>query len=399
MKFIKYLSSCSAGDLEITRTEGSSLIFDSNGKRYIDFVSGSCVGNFGWSLEEIQLALKEYNGPAYIPPDHTYQPWKELAQLLAELAPGRLKRSFRATGGTEAVEIALQLAMAHTGRRKFIAIEGGYHGDSIAAESLGNKTHDQIPNLLTNCDRIKPPLNKAALEEVENLLKEKEVAAFIMEPVICNLGVLIPEAEFMHGLQALCRHYGTLLIMDEVATGFGRTGKLFASEHFDIEPDIMCMAKALSGGYAAIGATIATEEVARSAEDKGMSFWSTYGWHPLSVAAALANLHYIVKHNEQIFANIASLSGMMEERLSAMPFKHTPHIRAKGLAIAADIGSPQQASALKESCRKAGLIISSHLSSLVFFPALNMDKQIAAEGLDLLEDAVNATISQRRKAG
>lgn len=399
MKLIKYLSPSSAGTLEIARAEGS-LIFDSEGRRYIDFVSGWCVGNFGWSLEEVQLAFRKFDGPPYVYPGQTYQPWKELAQLLAELSPGRLKRSFRATGGTEAVEIALQLAMIHTNRRKFVSIEGCYHGDSIATESLSDAFHGKIPNLLADSEKIAPPLNSAALEQVDRALKDEDVAGFIMEPVICNLGVLIPTADFMHGLQDLCRRYGTLLIMDEVASGFGRTGKLFASEHYDIEPDILCMAKALSGGYAPIGATIATEEVARSAEDRGVGFWSTYGWHPLSVAAALASLHYLVKHNEQIFANVASLSALMEDRIFHMPFKHTPHIRARGLAIGADIGSRDHVEALTESCRKAGLIISSHESSIVLFPALNMEKDTAKEGLDILEDCVNASIAApRRKAG
>ena len=222
-------------------------------------------------------------------PGHLYAPWVKLAELLADITPGKLQKSFRATGGTEAVDIALQAALAHTGRRKFLSIEDSYHGNSITARSVGaSEERENLENLLSNCRKLKPPLDEKALGRVETLLKGKDVAAFIMEPVICNIGVIFPARDLMQGLQKLCRKYGTLLIMDEVATGFGRTGTLFATEHFDLEPDIMTMGKAITGGYAPMGAVIMTKNVAKSAEE--IEFWSTYGWHPLSVAAALANL-------------------------------------------------------------------------------------------------------------
>ena len=216
-----------------------------------------------------------------------YGPWVELAALLAELTPGKLRKSFRATGGTEAVEIALQLAMAATGRPGFISIEGSYHGNSIGAVSVAPGLGiEALPNLLSHCHTIAPPLDDEAAARVEKLLRGKDIAALIMEPIICNLAVLIPEERFMRAVARSCRKYGTLLILDEVACGFGRTGTLFATEHYRVEPDILCLAKAITGGHAPMGATVVTEKVALAAQGKVASTPPTDGtrsaWRPPS---------------------------------------------------------------------------------------------------------------------
>src|ERR1051326_8415273 len=139
---------------------------------------------------------------------------------------------------------------------------------------------------------ISPPLGDRAIARLETLLKKRDVAAFIMEPISCNLAVLIPDDAFMERAQQLCRRYGTLFIADEVACGFGRTGKLFASEYFDLEPDILCMGKAISGGFAPMGATIVTRTVAKSVEGKA-GFYSTYGWHPSDRKSTRLNSSHI----------------------------------------------------------------------------------------------------------
>ena len=317
-----------------------------------------------------------------------YKPWAELAELLADLTPGKLKKSFRATGGTEAVEIALQVAMAYTKRRKFISLEDSYHGNSIATLSIGaTENKRKFKNLLPNCHKIKPPLDHKAAEKVERLLRGKDVAAFIMEPVILNLGVLIPNKEFMTTLRQLCTKYGTLLILDEVATGFGRTGKLFASEHFEIEPDIMTIAKAITGGYAGMGATITTEEIGKAVRDE-VSIYSTYGWHPLSVDAAIANLRYIRKHKARLLKNVMEMSDYFMARLSQVEFKHPATVRVKGLAIGVDVGDADYASQFVDKCRRAGLLITDDDESLTIFPALNINQKVAREGLDILKNCL-----------
>lgn len=374
-------------DLQIVRSEGSYL-FDERGRKYIDFLTGWNVGNFGWGSREIKAAIRRSKSPEYIYPYYLYKPWAELAQLLADMTPGKLKKSFRATGGTEAVEIALQVAMAYTKRHKFISIEDSYHGNSIATLSIGSsENRKKYKNLLPNCHKIKPPLDHKAADRVEKLLRGRDVAAFIMEPIILNLGVLIPDKEFMQTLRGLCTKYGTLLVLDEVATGFGRTGKLFASEHFEIEPDVMPMAKAITGGYAGMGATITTEKIGNAVKED-VSVYSTYGWHPLSVDAAIANLKYIKRHQERLLRNVGEMSDYFMARLSQMEFKHPATVRIKGLAIGVDVGDANYVSKLSDKCRRAGLLVTSEDEALTMFPPLNIDQKVAREGLDILEQCL-----------
>lgn len=374
-----------AEDLEIVKSNGN-LLFDSKGKKYIDFLMGWCVGNIGWGNKEIKKKISQYKGPDYVKPEYLYKSWAELAKLLAKITPGKLQKSFRATGGTEAVEIALQAAMSHTKRHKFISIEGSYHGHSIGAMSVGSSNfRNRYKNLLPNCYKIKPPLDKKAVDKLKKLLKRSDIAALIMEPIICSLGVEIPTKEFMSHAQVLCKKYGTLLIMDEVATGFYRTGKFFASEYFGIKPDIMCLAKGITGGYGALGATITTEEVAKSMEYE-FSFYSTYGWYPLSTQAAIVNIKYIMKHKKQLEKNTHEMHKYFAERLSQMKFKFPAKIRAKGLAIGVEFKQSGYVNEIVEKAQKNGVLFS-QLNNKIFvlFPALNINRKIAIEGLDILE--------------
>jgi adenosylmethionine-8-amino-7-oxononanoate aminotransferase len=376
-----------AQDLQIVKSEGS-LLYDERGRKYIDFLMGWCVGNLGWGNKIIRARLGKSGRPDYVNPFYLYKPWAELAELLAEITPGRLMKSFRATGGTEAVEVALRAAMSATGRSKFISIEDSYHGNSIGAMSVGTSYfREQYVNLLPGCYKIMPPLNGNAADRAEKLLKRRDIAAFIMEPVICNLGVLMPEKEFMSGMQQLCRKYGTLLIMDEVATGFGRTGKLFASEHFGMKPDIMCMAKGITGGYAGLGATIITEKVARSIQD-GFFYYSTYGWHPLGVEAAVANIRYIVANKDKLLANVTGMGDYFRTRLSRMKFKYPAAVRVVGLAVGVDTGNDDYALKVLNKCQAKGLLFSVDGQTLIMFPALNIDKKTAKKGLDILEQCL-----------
>jgi adenosylmethionine-8-amino-7-oxononanoate aminotransferase len=370
-----------AKNLQVARTEGSYL-FDTRGKKYIDFLAGWCVGNFGWGREEMRGAIRRWNGPDYVYPYYSYRPWVELAELLARITPGKLQKVYRATGGSEAVDIALQVAMVYTGRRKFVSLEGSYHGNTIGGVSIGeSETREVYPNLLSNCLKIAPPLDDKAADKVERMLKRRDVAAFIMEPIILSLGIVIPSQTFMTRLAQLCRRYGTLLIMDEVATGFGRTGVLFASEHFGIEPDILCMAKAISGGYAPLGATITTAEIADAVEEK-VSFYSTYGWHPLCVDIAIRNIRWIIRHRTKLLAHVNALSEHFRDRLSAMRFQPPAAVRIKGLAICVET---EDASMIAERCRKKGLLLTTGGGGLTMFPSLTIDRETADAGLDVLE--------------
>ena len=371
-------------ELQVARSEGS-ILFDTRGRRYIDFSGGFCVGNFGWAHPEIRRRLQTFDGPDYVLPSCLYGPWVELAAMLAELTPGKLRKSFRATGGTEAVEIALQLAMAATGRPGFISIEGSYHGNSIGAVSVAPLLGiEALANLLSHCHTIAPPLDDEAAARVEKLLRGKDIAALIMEPIICNLAVLIPEERFMRAVARSCRKYGTLLIMDEVACGFGRTGTLFATEHYGVEPDILCLAKAITGGHAPMGATVVTEKVARAAQGK-VGLYSTYGWHPLSVEAALATVQYIRRHRRALLANVNARSRDFAERLTQLPFESPAEVRIKGLAIGIEFQDKEYYKGLSDRCLEEGLLVARESGAFALFPALTIDRQTVLQGLDILE--------------
>ena len=383
----KYLGRSDPADLEIVRSEGNYLV-DADGAKYIDFVMGWCVGNIGWGNKAVFDRIRKFKGPAYVNPGYLYRPWAELAGLLAEITPGNLVKSFRATGGTEAVEIALQAAMAYTKRHKFLSIEGSYHGHSIAAMSIGDSGFRHwYRNLLLGCYKIRPPLDEKAAREAEKILRKGDIAAFIMEPIILNLGVIIPGKSFFDILLTACRETGTLFIADEVATGFGRTGRMFASEHFDLEPDMICLGKAITGGYGGLGATVMTQEIAKSMEF-GFSFYSTFGWNPLNVDAALANIEHLIINKKKILKNTLEMSGYFEERLRNMSFRDPVELRIRGLAVCVEFGKAEYAAGIARRCRSMGLLVSSGSAEITMFPALNIDKATAKKGLDIFEKCI-----------
>jgi putrescine aminotransferase len=172
--------------------------------------------------------------------------------------------------------------------------------------------------------------------------------------------------------------------MDEVACGFGRTGALFATEHFDIEPDILCMGKAITGGYAPMGAAIATESVAKA--KKG--FWSTFGWHPAAVNVALANLRWLKRNGAKLMRSVNELGEHFRSRLSEMNFKSPPQINVKGLAIAIVLGDEKYAERIYDRCMQKGLLVTTGGESITIFPPLTIDRATADRGLDILESCL-----------
>lgn len=366
--------------LEFSKSKGNFIV-DSKGNKIIDFLSGWNVGNVGWGVEEIKKQIKNFDGPEYVDPYSLYQPWADLAELLAKITPEGLVKSFRATGGTEAVEIAIQASMLHTKRKKFVAIKYAYHGHSIGAMSLMKRPGFEF----LDSYQIEAPLDAKAGREVEKILSKRDVAAYISEPIIMNLGVETPTQEYFNIVQNACKKYGTVFVIDEVATGFGRTGKFFASEYYNLKPDIMILGKGLTGGYGALGATIMTEELAKSFE-VDFSFYSTFGWHPLNTAATIANIKYLLKNKSAILSNTNKMSKYFEVRLSKMKFKHTPKIKIKGLAIAVEFKEAGYASEIVSRSLSNKLLMST-LTPFIFtiFPPLTIDKNTVEKGLDILE--------------
>jgi adenosylmethionine-8-amino-7-oxononanoate aminotransferase len=376
-----------AEPVEVSRTEGSYLI-NPHGRKYLDFTSSSCVGNLGWNFELVRNAVREYEGPDYVSPHCKYRPWEELAGLITSIAPRNLTRVFRATGGSEAVDTALQIAMAYTGRKKFLSVEGAYHGNSIGPLSVGaSSTREKISGLMSGCRKIEAPLVKSSLRKLRARLKTKDYAAFIMEPVLCNVGVHIPSEEFMTGARELCSKYGTLFIADEVACGFGRTGKIFAIENYAVQPDIMTIAKGVTAGYAGLGATLTTEKIYIKVKDK-VSIYSTYGWHPVSTAAAIATVRYYKRNGKPLMEGVSERSQHFRTRLSQMKFSHGGKLSIIGLAIAVELEKAKYAVKVKDDCIEAGLLISNQEEKLLMFPPLNAAQDEIDDGLDILESCI-----------
>lgn len=375
-------------ELEVSHTSGNYVI-DVHGKRYLDFVMGWCVGNVGWNNEMLVKRLRDFSGPYYVSPDYKYAPWERLAKLLVDISPRNISVAFRATGGSEAIETALRAAMLYTGRTEFISIEGSYHGHTLGAMSIGSSEfRERFSTLMPGCHKLQLPLDDRCLVDAEQKLALGSIAAVVMEPVLCNLGGIIPTQEFMRGLHRLCKAHGTLLVVDEVATGFGRTGRLFAHEHYDIEPDIICLGKAITSGYAGMGATLVTEQIAR-AMDFEFSFYSTYGWHPVATEAAVANIEFIRDRWPELQSHVTSMGSYFESRLKEIGSGHIIDYRIIGLAIGLRFAAAGAATRLASLCRERGLLIHamSH-DTIQIFPALTITTDVADEGLSILAGAI-----------
>jgi 4-aminobutyrate aminotransferase-like enzyme len=175
--------------------------------------------------------------------------------------------------------------------------------------------------------------------------------------------------------------------MDEVATGFGRTGRLFASEYHDIEPDIMTLGKAITGGVVGMGAVISTEEVAESMSEEG-SFYSTYGWHPLATHVAIANLRWIIQNKRRLLDDVAAMGAYFRARLSTMDLGEDVKLNIRGLAIGVDVGDEDDADELIRQCRRRGLLLANEGAVITMLPALTIDRAAAKRGLDIFERSI-----------
>ncbi len=274
------------------RAEGQYL-WDAEGNRYLDMLGGFGMFNVGRNNHAVRAALAEFlelDTPGSVQLGATLLP-PLLAEALLDRVPAHLGRVLFTSSGTEAVEAALKLGRAATGRSRVISTDHGFHGLTLG--SLSANGNDEFAArfgpLLPGFSRV--PFGD--LDALEQELRREDVALFLVEP-IQGKGVNLPPAGYLEGAQALCRRYGTLFCVDEVQTGFGRTGKLFAFEHWGLEPDLVPVAKSLSGGYVPVGALIMAKRVHEAVFDSmenAVSHGSTFAPNDLAMAAGLATLH------------------------------------------------------------------------------------------------------------
>lgn len=277
--------------LEIVRGKGAK-VWDSEGREYIDCTGGIGVASVGHSNEYVAQAISQQADRLLTCPDaHFYNDERaKLLEKLSEISPGDLRKSFLCNSGTEAIEAAIKFARGYTGKPKIIAAMRGFHGRTLGALSATWKSKYREPfgPLVPGFKHL--PYGE--LEELEREIKDGDTAAVLLEPIQGESGVHLPPPDYLKGVRELCDRHKVLLIIDEIQTGFGRTGRMFACEHWDIVPDILCVAKALGGGLP-IGAAIMKERVRL---DRGLH-GSTFGGNPLAASAALATIEYIQKND------------------------------------------------------------------------------------------------------
>lgn len=384
----KYLADYGSAPLYIKTGKGCYL-YDIFGRKYIDFAAGWCVGNLGWKRKEIEEAIKkELDESVYAPAFLRWKKWEELAKLLCKHAPGRLRRAFRCTSGSEAVEFAIKCARASTKKTIIVSIDGVYHGHTYGAASVGDACRAGMGPCLVGFIKLPMPDEKNwrdVMAQFENLAKKNNVAAFMSEPVWTNAGILIPPKAFYPAIQKICRKYGTLFVMDEVATGFGRCGKLFASELWALKPDILCLGKGLTGGYGAAGATLTTEEVFQ--KSRGIPSYSTFGWVPTATAAMLANIKLVLK--EKLWKKAQDVGDYLLEQLKELEtLPAIKEVRGIGLLFGIEFRKPVALKILHK-CGLKGLIMSEVNEFTLFLsPPLVLDKKTATEGAAILKKVV-----------
>lgn len=363
-------------------------LFDKNGKRYIDFIAGIGVSSVGHQHPKVVDAIKvqlEKHAHVMVYGEYLQDVVLELASRLASLLPPTLSTSYFVNSGTEANEAAIKLAKRATGRHKIISFSKSYHGNTQGSMSVSDNEEKK-----KNFRPLIPGTEKISFNSIKELVSiTNQTAAVIMEPIQGDAGVRIPSQEFMTALKDKCTETGTLLIFDEVQTGIGRTGKLFAFEHFNVVPDIITLAKGLGGGLP-IGAFIASFELMKLLSHNPMlGHITTFGGNPISCASALATINIIAE--EGLLMQIEPKGQLIEEQLQHTQVKA---IRRKGLMLAVELESEEKVNKLIEYCIANGVIVYWFLSTRNSFrisPPLTITEEeikeacnIILQGLDTL---------------
>jgi acetylornithine/LysW-gamma-L-lysine aminotransferase len=318
------------GDVVITHGEGCWLR-DTAGKRYLDLGAAQGVAMLGHCHPTLSAALAEQAQRLISCPNFLYNDTRaNFAAALVAVLPAQLQHLFLANSGAEAIDGALKFARLSTGRKEFIAFTRGFHGRTIGALSVTHDPKYREPfNPLLEVTHL-PYNNLARLDAAI----DDQTAAVILEVVQGEGGVNLGKAEFLRGAQQLCRERGALLIIDEIQTGFGRTGRWFGHQHFDLEPDMICMAKGLGGGFP-MGAIAYTDQV--QAALFPAAHGSTFGGNPLACAAGLAALQ--IYHDEHLIDRSARMGAYLRQQLGETLHDRTVvrDIRGLGLMVAVEL--------------------------------------------------------------
>lgn len=403
--------------------------WDVDGKRYLDFNSMVMCVNIGHGDERVIDAIVEqarelpFAGPAM-----ASRPRAALGKLLAEITPGDLNRFLFTLGGADANENALKLARAYTGRHKILTRYRSYHGASAGSMALTGDPRRVAwePNLMpgvvhfldpyryrSTFHRTNPDVSEAEfcqdylnhLEEIIQYEGPETIAAVMLETVTGTNGVIIPPDGYLQGVRALCDRYGILMIADEVMSGFGRTGRWFAIQHWDVTPDIMTMAKGLTSAYAPLGAVALRPEIAEFFRDRVYQSGLTYNSHPISLAAAIANIR--VMQEDRLVEHAQAMGPVLHRMLTDLGEQHPSvgEVRSIGLfgiielvrdrrtrePLAPFNGNSPEMVAFRKYMLDHGVYLYTHWHTVLILPPLIITEEQLAEGFKVLDEALAIT--------
>jgi acetylornithine/succinyldiaminopimelate/putrescine aminotransferase len=354
--FYGHLAQTSASPMALVVADASgSTVRGADGREHIDLLAGIGVAATGHRHPKVTAAIEEQLARhlhVMVYGEMVQESQVRLARRLAELLPAGLDSVYFTNSGTEAVEGALKMARKATARSGLLAFRGGFHGDTLGAVSVGGNPHYRDP-----FEPLLPEVGFLEMDDLEGLASiDDSVAAVIVEPVQAEAGVIVPRPGFLTALAQRCSETGTLLIFDEVITGLGRTGKMFALEHEAVRPDVLLLAKALGGGLP-LGAFISSHQLMSTlAKDPELGHVTTFGGHPLSAAAGLASLEVIAEEGlvERAEAAGRLFEEMIGQRLAGPALEE---VRRAGLLLGLVMDSAARVEAFVKECRAEGLII------------------------------------------
>ena len=427
--FYTWSAQAKVNPLPVTRAKGV-YFWDADDKRYLDFNSMTMCVNIGHGDERVIRAMQEQAAELpYAAPGMTTKIRALASKAVAEVTPQQaLTKVLFTLGGADANENAMKLARGYTERHKILTRYRSYHGATAGAMAATGDPRRLVwePNLMpgivhfldpyryrSTFHRTNPAISEEEfardyvnhLEEIIRYEGPETIAAILMESVTGTNGIIIPPQGYMQGVRALCDKYGIVMIADEVMSGFGRTGRWFAIEHWDVVPDIMTMAKGLTSAYAPLGAVAMKPEIAAAFNDTPFESGLTYTSHPVSLAAAVANIN--VMREDQVVEHAAGMGPVLKRMLSDLGEAHPSvgDVRSIGLFGIVELvrdrktkepmapwnGSSPEMTALKKHCLDHGLFLYTHWHTVLIIPPLIITEEQLKEGMDVLDKALEIT--------
>lgn len=374
--------------LEIDHAEGP-YIYTTDGKKYVDFISGIAVSSLGHRHPKVIEAIKaqlDKHLHVMVYGEFVQQPQVDFAELLTSILPDSLDQVYFVNSGTEANEGALKLAKKHAGRSKLIGFRNSYHGDTHGSLSVTGRDVYRDPYL-----PLLPDVHFLEFNSFDGLdLIDEDTAAVIMEPIQGEGGIIPADIEWLKEIRKRCTEAGVLLIFDEIQSGFGRTGKMFAFEHYEVVPDILCLAKAMAGGMP-MGAFVSSTKIFQAFKyDPPLNHVTTFGGHPVSAAAANANLR------ELLDGDYLQKASMIEKKAQdVLKGNGIVEVRGKGAMLGLQLETKELTEAVVEECFEQGILLgwTLHSDTLVrLAPPLIISEELLDEVFETIRSSVAKNI-------